>query len=77
VEKLLREWQGFPSTADPWKVFFPEATDGDAARLDFMVSWNAVRHVPFHDVLSNALRLADLKPLEPPIERGRLYKRFI
>ncbi len=42
-----------------------------------MVSWDAVRHVPFHDVLSNALRLADNKPLKPPTERGKLYQRFI
>jgi hypothetical protein len=77
VEKLLRKWEKFPTTADPWKEFFPDATDGEAARLDFMVSWNAVRHVPFHDVLSNALRQADSKPLEPPNERGPLYKRFI
>jgi hypothetical protein len=77
VEKLLQELDKFPSSADPWKLCFPEAADGDAARLDFMVSWNAVRHVPFRDVLANALTLADKRPLAPPYERGRLYKRFI
>lgn len=77
VEKLLQEWDEFPSSADPWKVRFPEAADGDAARLDFMVSWNAVRHVPFRDVLANALHLADKRPLAPAYERGRLYKRFM
>jgi hypothetical protein len=77
IEELMSGWSGRPSSADPWKFFFPQANDGEAARLDFMASFCAVRHVPFCDLLSNALRLADEKPLRPPHWRGKLYQRFI
>lgn len=78
IEDLMRQWLPPGEASNPWEHFFAEVSgDGEAARLDFMTSWNAVRHVPFHDVLSNALRLADEKPLVPPHERGRQYQRFI
>jgi hypothetical protein len=77
VEDILRRWLPPGKNTDPWEHFFPEANDGDDALADFMASWNKVRHVPFHDVLSNALRLGDEKPLKPPHPRGKLYQRFI
>jgi hypothetical protein len=76
IERIMRDWEGWSPGSDPWEVFFPEAGGSDAARLDFMASWNAVRHIPFCDPLSNALRLADEMPL-PQQPRGRLYQRFL
>lgn len=77
IEELMGEWLPRGSDCDLWGLFFPEADDGEAARLDFMTSWSGVRHVPFHDVLSNALRSGDEKPLRPPHPRGKLYQRFL
>lgn len=76
IEQLMREWEGPHSGQDPWQFFFSEVDGTEAARLDFMSSWNAVRHLPFHNPLSNALRLADQRPL-PEQTRGVLYQRFI
>lgn len=77
IEDLMSRWSGRPSSVDPWKFFFPQAADGEAARMDFMASFSAVRHVPFRDLLANALRLADEKPLRPPHWRAKLYVRFV
>lgn len=74
VEKVMCSWHDLPQKRDPWEYYFDDA---DAARIDFMNSWNSVRHIPFHDALSNALRLAERKPLKPAHERGTLYSRFI
>lgn len=57
--------------------YFPDIDGGAAAQLDFMASWIRVCHVPFHDVLSNAARLADETPLWPSHNRGEHYRVFI
>jgi hypothetical protein len=75
VEKIMFDW--VPPGSDPWEFFFPRAADGDGARLDFMKSWLAVRYVPFEDILSKALALAEAKPLQPTPRRTNLYTRFV
>jgi hypothetical protein len=77
VEEVLRGWEEFPSTKNLWNSYFPEAESGEEPRLDFMVSFMKVLHVPFTDITANALRLAEETPLKPPNERGPLYQRFI
>jgi hypothetical protein len=70
-------WDNLPNAHSPWEHYFPAAGDAEAARLDFMVSWNSVRHLPFADPLRKALKLADERPLKTPSNRGALYSRFI
>ncbi len=77
IEWIMREWDDFPVDHDPWEHFFPKAGDGQAARVDFMVSWTRVRHVPFRDTLAAALEMAMERPLVPPRNRGALYPVFI
>jgi hypothetical protein len=77
VEEVMLTWDDLPKSRCPWEHYFPDAGGTDAARLDFMVSWDSIRHVPFDDPLRNALRLADEKPLKPPYFRGELYQRFV
>jgi hypothetical protein len=76
VGKVMKAWDELPRGADPWAAFFTH-DDADEAKLDFMASWDSVRHRPFHSPLEEALRLAEQKPLNPPIDRGGLYARFI
>lgn len=76
VEKVMRRWEDLPRNRDPWEYYF-DSDDADSARIDFMNSWNSIRHIPFQDPLQNALRLAAQKPLKPAHERGTLYSRFI
>jgi hypothetical protein len=77
VENVMFNWDDLPEDGDPWEHFFPEADDCEAARIDFMTSWNAIRHVPFQDILQNALRLSEEIPLRPAHPRGSLYQRFV
>ena len=77
VEEVMLIWDDRPKFRCPWEHYFPDANGADAARLDFMVSWNSVRHIPFAEPLRNALRLADEKQLKPPGTRGELYQRFV
>jgi hypothetical protein len=79
VEKAMRKFDDLPRGANPWEFYFPyaDADDPDSARLDFMASWVSIRHVPFSDVLSNAMRLAKGEPLRPKCDRGELYARFV
>jgi hypothetical protein len=76
VGKIMGTWGDLPPNSDPWEHYFGHL-DGDSAKLDFMVSWDAIRHVPFHSPLQNALALAEQSPLKPAVERGRLFARFI
>jgi hypothetical protein len=73
IEDIMYGWDDLPSLADPWEHYFPEVDDADAAQIDFMTSWAAVRHIPFRTVLQNALQLSVETPLTPALERGRLY----
>lgn len=77
VESVMSTWNDLPRNRDPWEYYFGDAGDPDAARIDFMNSWNNIRHIPFHEPLSNALRLAEKSPLKTAHERGNLYNRFI
>lgn len=82
VEAVMYKLAGFPKGIDPWEHFFPlgeygEPLAGDESRLDFMTSWDSVRHVPFRDVLQLAVKLSKERPLEPAHHRGELYARFI
>jgi len=82
VEDVMASLNDVSGGCDPWEHFFPEGEhgeplSGDEARLDFMTSWGSVRHVPFRDVLHNALRLSLDQPLTPIYRRGKLYQRFI
>lgn len=77
VDGVLRAMDGLPAGKDPWTHFFPRAESEDAARIDFQTSWDAVRHIPFRDVLVNASRMATAKPLVSRLDRGRIYNNFI
>jgi len=77
VESVMLSWDDLPLGSDPWKHYFAYVDDADSARIDFMYSWNSVRHIPFHDVVDQALRLAEERPVKAPHERGKLYDRFI
>jgi hypothetical protein len=77
VQRVMYRWQDCPGTSSPWEHFFPDAESGDAACVDFMNSWDAIRHVPFQDLLQIALRLAGDRPLAPIANRGNLYPRFV
>jgi hypothetical protein len=76
VEKVMHTWDDLPRDRDPWEYYF-DSGDADSAQIDFMNSWNSIRHIPFHDPLQNALRLAGQHPLKAAYERGNLYDRFI
>jgi hypothetical protein len=76
VERVMRRWDDLPRNRDPWEYYF-DSDDADSARIDFMNSWNSIRHIPFHDPLQNALRLAGQVPLKAAHRRGNLYDRFI
>lgn len=77
VERVLYTLEDLPANNDPWEYYFPEAGDADSARIDFVCSWSSVRHIPFQDVLQNALRLSAKTPLQPSRRRIGLYGRFI
>jgi hypothetical protein len=76
VEKIMRTWKDLPRNIDPWEFFITDE-DADEAKLDFMASWDATRHLPFHTPLQEALRLAEQTPLQPQIERGNLYAKLV
>jgi hypothetical protein len=76
IEEIMYGWDDLPPGDDPWGYFY-EADDADAARIDFMTSWAAIRHIPFRTVLQSALQLSVATPLTPARERGRLYQRFV
>jgi hypothetical protein len=76
VEEAMRTWVDRPDESNPWS-YVSQEDDPEIARLDFMNSWAKVRHVPFSTPLENALRLATENPLQPPRNRGSLYKRFV
>lgn len=61
---------------DLWSAFFSVERE-DEARMDFMRSWRAVRHIPFRDLLENAARIAQERPFHPPVDRTPLYARFL
>ncbi|HZY60885.1 MAG TPA: hypothetical protein VFE38_00055 [Edaphobacter sp.] len=77
IENVMYGFADLPKEDDPWSFYFPDARGSEAARLDFMASWISVRHVPFHNVVESASRLAEEMPLKPHHERGSLYQRFI
>ncbi len=76
VEAAMRAWDDLPLGHDPWVYFFNPEDRGEA-QIEFMNAWNAIRHIPFRDVLHNALRLSQQFPLKAAHERGNLYDRFI
>jgi hypothetical protein len=76
IDGVMRTWDDLPEDSDPWEHYF-QVDDGDAARIDFQSSWNAVRSLPGMDIMQNALRLSIEKPQKPPRDRGALYARFI
>jgi hypothetical protein len=69
VERVMRSWDDLPRNRDPWEYYF-DSGDADTAQIDFMNSWNSVRHIPFHDALQNALRLAAQVSLSAAHRRG-------
>jgi hypothetical protein len=77
VERVLSTLIEPPSSCNPWEHFFPDAGNSEAACLDFMVSWNAIRHIPFSEPLRDAVRLAQEKPLRLGSSKTPLYQRFI
>jgi len=76
VETVMRSWDDLPGNRDPWEYYF-DSGDADSAQIDFMASWSSIRHIPFHNTVQNALRLARQVPLKAAHERGNLYDRFI
>lgn len=51
--------------------------DEDEAGLDFTYSWDKVRVHPAKDVLQDANDRAGRVALKPPLDRGKIYARFI
>jgi hypothetical protein len=75
VEEAMSTWRD-TDQSNPWS-YVSDENDPEIPRLDFMNSWAKVRHVPFSTPLENAFRLATENPLQPPHNRGRLYKEFV
>jgi hypothetical protein len=73
----LRAFDGAPFADGVWGWAFPWAGTEDEILLDFQHSWDAIRHVPGIDILSNALRIADQSPFRTANNRGPLFSRFI
>ena len=77
VQDAMVRWPDVPCGVDPWEHFFPDAVLGEAARVDFQDSWDQVHSLPFQDALQDAVRLATEYPLQPSVDRGELYGRFV
>jgi hypothetical protein len=73
VGKIMKTWRDMP--ANPWANFSDD--DDERGMIDFMESWDAIRHLPFDSPLDEALKRAKKKTLRLDKDRGKLYPLLI